>query len=186
MHKLLARQVKRTLGIEPLALDDALGELGKLAATGLVSPAATRLLGGLDDLLQRVDTVYQQNDRDLELSTRSLELSSSELSQANDRLREELASRTRAMQSLRETAEGLLRSIEHSDSSLPDDNLESLSALMADLVRQREESQGELRVAAHLLVAGLQEFDIFLAPDRTQVWHSVDKGGGIQGLVAGD
>ena len=147
MHKLLARQIKRTLGIEPAALEAVLGELAKLAATGRVSPDGAKLLGGLDDLLQRVDVVYAQNDRDLDLRTRSLELSSAELSQANDRLRNELASRVRAIRSLRETADSLMRTID-SDSVPPsDDNLESLSILMADLVRQREQSQRELQSA---------------------------------------
>ena len=62
------------------------------------------MLGGLSDLLQRVDAAYLQNDRDLDLKTRSLELSSNELTSSNERLRNELASRTRAIDSLRETA----------------------------------------------------------------------------------
>ena len=173
MHKLLVRQIKRSLGADPAVLGEVLGELGNLAATGRISPAAARLLGGLDDLLQRVDNVYQQNDRDLELSTRSLELSSTELSQANDRLREELASRMRAIHSLRETADGLLHSISRDAPSLSDDNLESLSALMADLFHQREQSQRDLQIA--LADLAVQKF----ALDQHAIVTTADVAGNI-------
>jgi len=145
MHKLLARQIKRALGSEAAPLAAVLDELKQLA--GGVSPAAGRLLGGLGDFFAQVDAAYAQNDRDLELKTRSLAISSTELSQTNDRLRHELASRTRAIESLRETANGLILSIDSALPPLVDDNLEALSALMADLVRQREESQHELQGA---------------------------------------
>ena len=156
MHKLLARQIKRSLGVEESHAASVLDELQKLAEHGAVSPAAARLLSGLADLFGRVDAAYQQSDRDLDLKSRSLELSSSELSLSNERLREELLSRNRAIDSLRETANGLRQSIDGNLPSLASspqsvvsdsDNLESLSTLMADLVLQREKSQRELRAA---------------------------------------
>ena len=147
MHKLLARQIKRVLGVEEAQSAAVLDELKQLAGSGAVSPEAARLLAGLGELFGRVDAAYEQSDRDLELKTRSLELSSGELSQTNDRLRDELASRLRAIHSLRDTANGLMQKMDGELPPLLDDNLESLSALMADLVRHREESQRELQGA---------------------------------------
>ena len=150
MHKLLSRQIKRALGVDDTQLTSVLEELKQLASgvpNAGVSPEVSILLGGLGDFLGRVDVAYEQSDRDLELKTRSLALSSSELSQVNDQLRDELASRTRAIHSLRDTASGLMRATQGDLPLLADDNLESLSALMADLVRLREQSQRELQEA---------------------------------------
>jgi PAS domain S-box-containing protein len=147
MHKLLARQIKRVLDVDPAELIALQSELARLAASGAVSPQASRLLNGLPGFLQRVDEAYQQSDRDLELKTRSLELSSVELTEKNARLREDLASRTRAIDSLRASARDLMASIDTDQTLAADDNLETLSTLMRDLVRQHEESQRDLQAA---------------------------------------
>jgi len=147
MHKLLSRQIRRVLGVEDEQLPAVLAELVQLSqAPGLSEPAA-RLLVGLEGFLTRVLETYEQNERDLDLKTRSLQLSSVELSHANDRLRHELDSRTRAVESLRETANGLMRQMGPYSPVLRDDSLESLSQLMSDLVAQREASQRDLQAA---------------------------------------
>lgn len=147
MHKLLARQIKRVLDVDPLSLPALQLEFSRLAASGAVSPQAAQLLNGLPGFLQRVDEAYAQSDRDLELKTRSLELSSVELTEKNTRLREDLASRTRAIDSLRASARDLMASIDADQTLAADENLESLSALMRDLVTQHEESQRDLQEA---------------------------------------
>jgi PAS domain S-box-containing protein len=147
MHKLLARQIKRALDIDPAVLPALQEELAQLAANGSVTAEVSKLLTGLPSFLQRVEDAYQQSDRDLELKTRSLELSSVELSETNTRLREGLSSRTRVIESLRASARDLMASIETEQTLADDENLESLSALMRDLVRQHEESQRDLHAA---------------------------------------
>jgi PAS domain S-box-containing protein len=147
MHKLLARQTKRLLGVEVAQLPGVLEELKRLGTTTPLSPQATGLITGLEEFLQRVDGAYQQSDRDLDLKTRSLQLSSVELTHTNDRIRVELASRTRAIESLRETASSLIRTIDDDFELAQDDNLESLSKLMSVLVQHREESQKDLQAA---------------------------------------
>ena len=147
MHKLLSRQARRLLGVEESQLPVVLAELGQLAQLPGQSEATRRFLSGLGGFLARVEEAYEQNDRDLDLKTRSLQLSSVELSHANDRLRQELDSRTRAMDSLRETASGLMQQLNPETPVLREDSLESLSRLMSELVRQRETSQRELQVA---------------------------------------
>lgn len=147
MHKLLARQIKRVLGVEVARVPAVLEEFRRLKEVGTLSEEAARMLGGLEIFFQRVDDAYQQSDRDLELKTRSLELSSVELTEINTRIREELASRTRAIDSLRKTAMGLMDFTDLDQSALVDDNLESLSTLMGKLVQQREESQKDLQAA---------------------------------------
>ena len=147
MHKLLARQVKRILDVDPAGLDAVQDELRQLADSGTLSANAAQLLNGLPGLFQRVGEAYQQNDRDLELKTRSLELSSVELTSTNTRLREELAGRTRAIESLRATARELIATIDPAQTLALDESLESLSLLMRDLVRQNEEGQKDLHEA---------------------------------------
>jgi two-component system sensor histidine kinase/response regulator len=147
MHKLLAHQIKRVLDVDPAELPALQEEISRLAGSAGVSADAVRLLQGLPVFLQQVDEAYQQNDRDLELKTRSLELSSVELSDKNARLREELASGTRAIDSLRASARDLMASIDTDQTLAADDNLETLSALMRDLVQQHEESQRDLHAA---------------------------------------
>jgi len=147
MHKLLARQIQRLLGTDPAGLPAVLQDLGQLSGSPGASDRARRFLEGLPTFLARVDEAYQHNDRDLELKTRSLELSSQELTEKNARLREDLASRTRAIDSLRASARDLMASIETDQSLDADDNLETLAALMHDLVRQHEESQRDLHAA---------------------------------------
>jgi len=147
MHKLLVRQVKRTLGVTEEQLPALLQEFRLLGERDALSTPALTLATGLGALLQSVDEAYQQSDRDLELKTRSLEMSSVELTQSNTRLRDELASRTRAIDSLRETARELMASIDTEQTLNADDNLETLSLIMRDLVRQHEESQLDLHEA---------------------------------------
>ncbi|MBK9571315.1 MAG: response regulator [Rhodoferax sp.] len=130
MHHLLADQVKRLLGVDPAQLDAVLHEL---VPTTSLSPQAASVLAGLGAFLDRVDDAYDQNDRDLELKTRSLQLSSTELTHANDRLREELEGRLRAIESLRATAASLLTSLGGDPAPTTHSSLETLSVLMADL-----------------------------------------------------
>ena len=148
MHRALQRQLKRITGVaDEAALADLLAEARALAGTAGLSPSLGNLLAGLDDLLGRVDGAYDQYERDLALRTRSLELSSEELSEANNRLREDLASRNRALKLLRETATGLLAGGGEDgdvDAALADNDLESLSVLMARLISGREAERREL------------------------------------------
>ena len=180
MHKLLSRQIKRVLDVDPLRLPDLQQEFTRLVANGAVSPQAAHLLNGLPGFLQRVDEAYVQSDRDLELKTRSLELSSIELTEKNARLREDLASRTRAIDSLRASARDLMASIDIDvdvdidiDQTLAaDDNLETLSTLMRKLVIQHEEGQRDLQEA--LIDLAYQKFadgyvtDVLQGSDLTE------------------
>ncbi len=147
MHKLLARQAKRLLGTDPDKLPGVLAELALLGRTEGVSPELGRLLTGLGAFLTQVGEAYEQSDRDLDLKTRSLQLSSVELTHTNDRMRAELASRERAIDSLRVTANGLIETLDHDIPALEEDSLESLSQLMSVLVKHREESQRDLYAA---------------------------------------
>ena len=144
MHQLLSRQLKRMLGIAPDALTGVCQELRTLAQGSGLSPEASKVLNGIEQFLGRVEETYVQSDRDLNLKSRTLELNSEDLTQANTRLREELASRNRAMASLRKTAQELMANSDHAGLPPVGDDLESLSALMSTLVREREQSQHDL------------------------------------------
>ena len=147
MHKLLARQMKRLLGVEEAQASEVLAELGALAQQGAMSPTAAQLLNGMGVFLQRVDEAYLQSDRDLDLKTRSLELSSVELTKKNESMRDEIASRNRAIDSLRDTARSLMDEGESEGLLAQDENLENLSALMSRLFKQKQEVQSDLQSA---------------------------------------
>ena len=144
MNKALLRQLKRTIGIsDEAALAACLDALSSSADSS--NPALHGLLTGFADFLQRVDASYEQYDRDLELRTRSLELSSLELSSSNDKLRSELISRENALGSLRDAIFGLLPANEGRTETLLEDNIESLSRRIAELVADGE--KGRLALA---------------------------------------
>jgi hypothetical protein len=153
MHKALSRQLRRALGIEDESQATAfLADLAELTKDGQVPPHLAKGMAGLKDLVERVDATYAQYDRDLSLRTRSLELSSEELVSANNRLRDELASRERAIRTLQDTANALQKELGWEDSSpAGDDNLDNLIQLVAGLVRYREESQRTIRAAHRAL-----------------------------------
>ena len=145
MNRTLARQLNRVCAIDSDAACAALLEQAQaLCGRADTPPELAGFLAGLPALLQRIDGAYEQSERDLELRSRSLELSSTELSMTNDLLRAELASRNRVIQSLRVAA---VRLLDNNDSGLrlpQEDDIEGLSALLAELVAQQELRRIEL------------------------------------------
>ncbi|MDP1524717.1 MAG: response regulator [Rhodocyclaceae bacterium] len=141
MHRGLQRQIKRTLGLaDEAALEEALTAAESLAAQSNLPAGAGAILGNLRALLGRVDESYEQADRDLALRTRSLELSSTELNEVNRRLRGDLEARARAAQSLREVVTQLLGT-DAIGGSGAEDELESLSRIITNLVQEREKQR---------------------------------------------
>ncbi len=154
LHKLLARQLKRSLGVnDPTQLDAALAGLDQVTFNG------KPLGAGLAALLQSVDEAFQQNDRDLSLRTRSLELSSAELTQANNRLREESQAQLRVLQSLRNTANHLLQAVGLQPIEDADSNLEAMTHLLSMLMQDREQARSQLINAIESLDAGFVMYD---------------------------
>src|SRR3954464_8397740 len=104
MQRLLKSQFRRTLGLADT--DDiirAFAALGALSARlHADEPRLAFAVAGLEPLFQQVDASYEQHDRDLTLLQRSLALTSEELLTANERLQRELASRSRALETLRQ------------------------------------------------------------------------------------
>ena len=99
MHKLLARQFKRSLGVTGAgALDEALRSL---------CPDEQKR-EALRALAASVEEAYTQHDRDLDLSRRSLVLSSDEATVANDKLRRDAERTARVLASLRRTLDELV------------------------------------------------------------------------------
>ncbi|WP_426111600.1 PAS domain S-box protein [Massilia sp. PWRC2] len=145
MHPTLLRQLRRNCQIDSGAQFAAVqAELAGLAARGLLSTQAAHFVDGLPLLIERVDSTYHQSARDLELRALSLQLSSDELTSANQRMRDDLASRNRVLESLRDAADNLLTA-EQAERTLPDDDdIEALSGLLAELVRQQELRRLEL------------------------------------------
>ena len=104
MHKLLSRQIRRVLGTDPEVLSAVQEELLQLSEASGVSESARALLRGLPVFFQRVNEAYEQGDRDQSSSPAVWSWSSVELTEKNTRLREDPASRTRAID-----CSGLLR-----------------------------------------------------------------------------
>ncbi|MEY4593497.1 MAG: hypothetical protein RIR18_2392 [Pseudomonadota bacterium] len=141
MHRSLFRQLKRAADLsDENQLTGLVDEAARLSGQTGLSPELSSLLGNLGDFFTRVEASYDQSDRDLALRTRSLELSSKELTEVNTCISKELASRERAIDSLKKTVAGLLPNGQFSESS----DVESLSTLVAQLVHERERDRQEL------------------------------------------
>lgn len=141
MHPSLARQLRRLCGIENAEqLAQRLQELHDTART----PELAAFANGLVAIFARVNSTYEQNDRDLALRSRSLEQSSAELSTINDQMRNDIASRNRVLQSVREAVNTLLENNNVICGTSADDDLEGLSALLPILVEQQEQHRLEL------------------------------------------
>ncbi len=145
MHRTLSRQLRRFCEIESGESLNRLLETALALSKDNSLPSEMRhLMSGLEGFLGRVDATYEQYDRDLDLRTRSLEIGSSELTHVNDRMRDDIVSRNHVLTSLRETASHLM--IHHKAGiELPaEDDLEGLSDLLPDLVKEQEARQLEL------------------------------------------
>ena len=145
MHRTLSRQLRRFCDIESgesLAqlFDSALA----LSKDDSLPKEVKHLLSGLKCFLGNVDATYEQYDRDLDLRKRSLEIESSELTHVNDSMRDDIISRNHVLASLREAASHLM--IHHNAGiKLPaEDDLEGLSDLLPELVKEQEARQLEL------------------------------------------
>jgi len=104
MHRLLARQLKKTLGVSSEEEIRALiADLRGVTRRDDKSEAVANFLDGMEELLKKINYSYEQNQRDLDLLHRTLKVSSDELTQANERLQSELAKRNQAIQALRES-----------------------------------------------------------------------------------
>ena len=146
-YYVLARQLRRVFVCAETRFAQVFEELGALSSQPGLSPETARFLTGIGGFLDRVGAAYEQSDRDLELTARGLDLSSQEVLLANDRLREELERSQRAIESLRETANELIGSGGGTPLPREIDDIEALSSLMSDLVKQREAAQRHLRTA---------------------------------------
>jgi two-component system, sensor histidine kinase and response regulator len=144
MHKNLLRQLGRTIGLaDETALPAILDAARQAAGLAGLDARVAGVLQNLGPLLERIDASYAQSDRDLELRARSLDLSSEELNAMNAQLRADLAVRNRAVQSLRDAVKDLLGA-EHDPAVEASEDLESLSRIVANLVREREEQRTKL------------------------------------------
>ncbi|QWT45184.1 hybrid sensor histidine kinase/response regulator [Azospira inquinata] len=145
LHRLLLRQLRRTLGVaDEEECRSLLAELLELGARRDTPPRLAVAMAGLEGLFQAVSTAYAQSERDLTLRTRSLDLSSQELVSANDRLRQDLETRQGAMDSLGQTVNRLLAEAGLPPMAEGEANLETLAALVGQLVREQGESQRRL------------------------------------------
>jgi PAS domain S-box-containing protein len=141
MHPTLARQLRRLCGVESEAdLEQCLSNLQSVR----LGPELRLFVEGLAELFTRVNSTYEQSDRDLILRSRSLEQSSTELNEINLKMRGDIASRNRVLQSVREAAGKLLDQSEHIHSIPRADDLEGFSALLSILIEQQEQRRLEL------------------------------------------
>ncbi len=157
-HKLLARQLKRSLGIDSEeSLASMLESLNLLAQT--TDQKTARALTGMGEFLSRVDESYVQADRDLDLRSRSLEQSSAELTQINETLRHETIKQASILETLRATANHMLETSGMAQIDAGDTNLEIVTALMAQLVQEHEVSRQRLKDALLDLNSQQRAFD---------------------------
>lgn len=173
MHQVLSRQLRRLWGVsETAVLPDLFAEASRLADQAGVSAGLAAVLRSLPDLLERVDSSYEQFDRDLALRSRSLELSSRELGELNDKLHRELDRRNRAIESLRQLAVGMLKEHLPLEGLGTDDDLETVAALLRDLVHQQDVDRMEL---ANQRFALDQHAIVSMTDTDGKIWYVNDR-----------
>lgn len=141
MHSTLQRQLRRLCGINSAEeLNDLLSKLASNAS----SNEERTFLQGLASLTERVSSTYDQYERDLDLRSRSLEHSSIELTLINEQMRQELQSRKKVLDSVKEATAQLLEFDDSFSLDIHNDELEHLSAILPVLVAQQEKRRIEL------------------------------------------
>ena len=145
MHPLLVRQLRRALTAES---DDAvtaiMSSLGSQSSE-LSNALASEILAALPQLLNRVSETYEQNDRARNLHERSLSISTDELTSANAELRAEAKIKQAAIDTLRRSADGILKMLGQPETTDDQAGLGSLSSLIETLVSQNQTVAEELR-----------------------------------------
>ncbi len=138
-HKLLARQLRASLGVaSEKALQDLLGALRVRGDPELAD--------GVASLLSMVEHCYESYERDLQVRTRMLEISSDELMDANALLRAEAARQREVLLSLQNSVQRLTfdaadpgRAGPAPGAAAPSaDDLLGLTHALESLVQQRE------------------------------------------------
>jgi PAS domain-containing protein len=119
-HRLLARQVRKYLGPEPP-----------------LSPEWERLLCAVQE-------AYDQFDNDRRLTERAMDLSSNELVAANERLLAQNQANLAVLEKLRDSVRVLRAASGGAECPLEDDVL-VLTAVLDDLIRQRQNAEQALR-----------------------------------------
>ena len=154
VHRMLSQQLRRLCGIDSEeALQRLFEAVPALARQPGIAPEMASFLGGLQQFVARVDGTYDQFDRDLSLRARSLELSSAELGLANERMRADLLTRNRVLQSVRAAVVDLLPGDEEAPPNLSEDDVEGLSALLPRLVKAQEQR----RIDDHRMAEKIRE-----------------------------
>ncbi len=148
MHRLLERQLRRILSLDPGA-DGLLGERLDAVSRHLAAtdPELARALGALPDFLRRISDSYEQHDRDLALLRRSLEISSEELIEANHRLRAEADTQAHALETMQDAFSLLLEGYDTASPTWRRDSLEDVSEQILWLTRQREQMRQALALS---------------------------------------
>ncbi len=145
MHRTLSKQLRRFCEVESSdSLNRLLENASALSKDDSLPPQMRQFMSGLEGFLERVDATYEQYDRDLDLRTRSLEIGSSELTHVNDPMRDDIVSRNHVLTSLRETASHLMVHNKAGIKLPAENDLEGLSDLLPDLVKEQEARQLEL------------------------------------------
>ncbi|MBM4181249.1 MAG: PAS domain-containing protein [Betaproteobacteria bacterium] len=163
MHRLLARQIKRTLAAEAESWPLLAGKLRDWANRHAGEDAElARAVYGLPHLLERVSESYTQHERDLALLRRSLELSSAELSTANERLRHEAKAMSEALGALQWTFNALRHDAEGEVEAL-DGDLVGMAERIALLTQEQE----RMRVA---LKQSEERFDLAMRGANDGLW----------------
>lgn len=158
LHRLLARQVRRTFGA---AEGEAVQR--KLAGRELGDSA----LAGLQGLLELVSESYAQYEDSLAFASRNLDLSSQELMAANQLLRQEAEARGETLEALRRATNLLLRPLgrEVADSEDIQALTRHLGELVEDLASTRKELENRQRVLDEHAIVSITD----LAGDITYV-----------------
>jgi len=150
-----------------------LGELEELGRVPGLSDGAVSVLHGLTSFLQGMDAFSEVAEKKRFDEHLKLEISLAHVTQAREQIRMDFESSLRAMASLRASTNSLQLQIDPEVLPLIDQNLESLSEVLARLLRSQEQAM------QHLTLTQRQSESLLLALDQHAIVSTTDASGVI-------
>jgi hypothetical protein len=145
-HCLLARQLKRALGVA--SAGDLQTLFGRLEALAAPDDGATRsALHGLRELIDQFDESYSLYDRELKLSSRSLTISSHELLEANAHIRAKVVAQQRVLGPLQDAFKHLAMRVGLPGLADDEPGLDALLTRLGGLIQAHDLAQRQLRAS---------------------------------------
>ena len=173
MKGMFKRQTEALFGLGFKQQQDVLGELEALGRVPGLSAGAASVLHGLSSFLNAMDAFSQEAEQNRLDEHLKLQVSQADVLRAHEQIRLDFEASLRAMASLRASTNSLQQQIDPAVLPLIDQNLESLSEVLAGLLRSQEHAM------LHQLLSQRKSENLLQALDQHAIVSTTDASGVI-------